>query len=91
MKQRILGFAALAAVSVLASCGTTNGIRWAYGETSIYDDGAQASNRGVERAIFGIPVILTGVACDVVTLPVQALFGVWPLWGSSSMMKPKGV
>ena len=92
MKKQVIGLVAIAALCVLPSCGTTNGVRWAYGKTSIYGEPDTNTEGGAVRAIFGVPVIVGGVVVDAVTWPAQALFGVWPLWGDkSTVMKPKGV
>jgi len=41
------------------------------------------------RAIVGAPVIVGSAAFDVVTWPIQLIFGVWPMWGDdSTQLKP---
>jgi len=90
MKKRNLGLLALLGLSFLPACATTNGVRWAYGASSIYDKPDAHSESMGARAIFGLPVILVGVACDATTFPLQVIFGVWPMWGSAStQMKPR--
>ena len=89
MGRRQLGVLALMAMTILPACGTTNGVRWAYGESSIYGKPDSNSESVGVRAIFGAPVILAGLAGDAVTLPFQLLFGVWPMWGdASTQLKP---
>lgn len=92
MGKRTLGLLAVLALTVLPACGTVNGVRWAYNDTSCYgapDDVSESVNL---RAWVGVPVIVGGLAFDIATLPLQAIFGVWPLWGDESNMgKPEGV
>lgn len=90
MTTRITATLLALALLPLSSCGTVNGVRWAYGKTSIYGKPDSFSeSRGI-RATFGVPVIVGGFAFDAVTFPAQALFGVWPWWGNASThMKPK--
>ncbi|MCB9878514.1 MAG: hypothetical protein H6835_13030 [Planctomycetes bacterium] len=91
MKKSVLVLAAAALMSVLSSCGTVNGVRWAYGHDSIYAKQEVVAEKGVARAIFGVPVIVGGATFDVLTWPVQLLFGVWPMWGRSSpILRPDG-
>ncbi len=91
MKTRSLGLLALLGLSFLPACGTTNGVRWAYGASSIYGEPDTFSESMGIRAIFGLPVILAGAAFDAHTFPYQILFGVWPMWGkASTQMKPQG-
>lgn len=78
------GVLAVLTLAVLPACGTVNGVRWAYGESSVYDEPDAFSEKLAVRATFGIPVIVGGAAFDAVTWPVQLLFGVWPMWGSAS-------
>lgn len=88
MAKRSLSIALLAMV-VLPACATTNGVRWAYGKSSVHDRPDAFSEDVAMRAIFGVPVIVGGVAFDAVTWPLQLIFGVWPMWGSAStMMNP---
>lgn len=90
MKTRTTLAAALLALVTLPACGTVNGVRWAYGESSIYDKPDRHSESMGVRAAFGIPVILGGAVADVVTFPIQIAFGVWPWWGdASTQMLPK--
>ena len=84
MMKRRLGVLALLALAVLPACGTVNGTRWAFGMKSIYDKPNSHSEEMGMRVAFGLPVILGGVAFDAATFPVQAIFGVWPWWGSAS-------
>lgn len=84
MKNRRTGALALLLTLVLPACGTVNGVRWAYGESSIYDEPDSYSEKLAVRATFGLPVIVGGAAFDAVTWPVQLLFGVWPMWGGAS-------
>lgn len=70
----------------LPSCSTTHAARYAYGKTSVYAD---SSTPAYSKAIWGIPLLLFSVAFDIVTLPGQAAFGVWPYWGDKAQsMKP---
>ena len=84
MRSRHLGALALLALCCLPSCGTTNGVRWAYNMDSIYDEPDELSETCGLRAIVGIPVILGGAVFDIVTFPAQLIFGVWPMWGTAS-------
>ncbi|MEO6594402.1 MAG: hypothetical protein ABIP94_06590 [Planctomycetota bacterium] len=84
MGRRRLGVLALLTLVVLPACATTNGARWAYGETSVYDKPDAFSESVGVRAIFGVPVIVVGVFVDAVTWPFQLIFGVWPMWGDAS-------
>lgn len=89
MATRLLGGLALLSLAVLPACATTNGVRWAYGMDSVYDEPDRLSESCALRAIVGAPVIVGGAAWDVVTFPFQILFGVWPMWGGeSTMMDP---
>jgi len=90
MAKRQLAGLCLLAMVVLPACATTNGVRWAYGKSSIYDKPDGFSESVAMRAMFGVPVILGGVAWDAATWPLQLIFGVWPMWGSdSTSMNPK--
>ena len=92
MKKLSLVAASLIACAFLQSCGTTNTVRWAYGEPSVFEAPSKHSESTGLRAIVGIPVIVSGVLFDAVTFPAQAVFGVWPWWGASSqMMKPSSM
>lgn len=82
--RRTLGAIALLSLSTLTACGTTNGVRWAYGESSVFDRPDAFSESMAMRAAFGVPVIVGGIAFDACTWPFQLLFGVWPTWGSAS-------
>ena len=37
------------------------------------------------RPALAIPLIVLSVGWDVVTLPPQAIFAVWPWWGDNSL------
>ncbi|MBX3462883.1 MAG: hypothetical protein KF830_06910 [Planctomycetes bacterium] len=82
--RRKLGAIALLPCLTLAACGTTNGVRWAYGHSSVFDRPDAFSESMAARAVFGVPVIVVGVAFDACTWPFQLLFGVWPMWGGAS-------
>lgn len=84
MKTRIISSMLALAALTLTSCGTVNGVRWAYGESSIYGKPDEYSESQGLRAVMGIPVIVGGLAFDAGTFPLQALFGVWPWWGDAS-------
>tara|TARA_R110002072_G_scaffold228234_8_gene385200 strand:- start:27856 stop:28263 length:408 start_codon:yes stop_codon:yes gene_type:complete len=87
-KFRLLA-ASLIACTFLSSCGTTNAVRWAYGKTSVFEAPSKHSEEMGLRPIAGIPLIATAFVFDAVTFPAQALFGVWPWWGSRSLhMQP---
>jgi hypothetical protein len=89
MKRRTLLALAIPTLLSLTACGTTNGVRWTYGASSIYGKPDAFSESAAIRAVFGVPVIVGGAAFDVATFPVQLLFGVWPMWGDKSQhMKP---
>lgn len=89
MASRLLGGLALLTLAVLPACATTNGVRWAYGMDSVYDEPDQLSEDCGLRAIVGVPVIVGGAVWDVATFPLQIIFGVWPTWGrASTMMDP---
>lgn len=88
-KMRLVAASALACV-FLQSCGTAHAVRWAYGKPSVFEEPSAHSEECALRAGIGIPVIVGGAMFDVVTFPAQALFGVWPWWGSSSQhMRPR--
>lgn len=90
MAKRQLACLWLLAMVVLPACATTNGVRWAYGKSSIYDKPDGFSESHALRATIGLPLILGSVAFDAATWPLQLIFGVWPMWGSNStMMDPK--
>jgi hypothetical protein len=89
MRKRLLSGLALASLVVLPACATANGVRWAYGKDSCYDEPDALSESCALRAIVGAPVIVGGVVWDAVTWPLQIIFGVWPTWGQeSTMMEP---
>ena len=89
MTKRNLSGLLLVALTVLPACATANGVRWAYGDDSCYDEPDALSETCALRAIVGAPVIVGGVAWDAVTWPFQIIFGVWPMWGQdSTMMDP---
>lgn len=89
MHSRRLAALTLLALGCLPACATTNGVRWAYGMDSVYDKPKSLSEATALRAVVGVPVIVGGVIWDAATLPLQAIFGVWPMWGNSStMMNP---
>jgi hypothetical protein len=88
--RRKLGALALLSLLALPACGTTNGVRWAYGKSSVYGKPDAWSESVGIRAMFGVPMIAGGFAFDAVTWPFQLLFGVWPMWGdASTQMDPK--
>ena len=90
MKTRTSLPLALLALLTLPACGTVNGVRWAYGKSSMYDKPDQHSESQGIRAALGLPLIVGGAAFDVATLPFQLAFGVWPCWGgASTQMVPK--
>jgi hypothetical protein len=92
MTKRTLSGVAMAMLFLLPSCGTVNSVRWAYGKSSVFGEPDSFSEKNALRAVVGAPVIVAGVAYDAVTWPIQLIFGVWPMWGSSStMMKPDDV
>lgn len=72
------------AVALLPSCATSNSICWTYGKPSAYPKPGELAEDVAWRAVIGAPLILGSVAFDVVTFPFQAVFGVWPWWGSRS-------
>ena len=90
-KFRLLA-ASLLACTFLQSCGTANAVRWTYGKPSVFAAPDQHSEAMGLRPIVGIPVIGAAVVFDAVTFPAQAVFGVWPWWGSESMhMQPESM
>ncbi len=90
MAKRHLASLCLLAMVVLPACGTTNGVRWAYGKSSVYDKPDEFSESMALRAVVGVPVIAGGIVFDVATWPLQLIFGVWPMWGgASTQMDPK--
>ena len=79
--------AALLVLGTLSSCATTHASRYAYGRSSCF---AEQESDDPSRAIFGIPLVLGSLVFDSATWPVQAIFGVWPMWGKASLsMKPE--
>lgn len=82
--KRTLSIVALLVLATLPACGTVNGVRWAYGKSSVYAPPDEFSESLGARAMFGVPVIVGGVVFDAATFPLQLLFGVWPWWGSAS-------
>lgn len=83
---------AIPALLCLSACGTANGVRWTYGASSIYGKPDAFSENLAIRALFGVPVIVGGVAFDAATFPFQLAFGVWPMWGDHSQhMRPDPV
>jgi hypothetical protein len=91
MKHRFAAACALLTLAFLPACGTAHGVRWAYGAPSIYEKPDSFSEGLGARAIFGVPVIVGGLAFDAVTFPAQLIFGVWPMWGPNSpQMNPNG-
>lgn len=90
-KMRLVAASALACV-FLQSCGTTHAVRWAYGMPSIFEEPGQHSEECGLRPAIGVPVIVGGFLFDAVTFPAQAMFGVWPWWGSrSEHMRPERI
>ncbi|MFN3241565.1 MAG: hypothetical protein ACE37K_08640 [Planctomycetota bacterium] len=88
MKMRLTA-ASLLLFAGLSSCGTSHTARWVYGASSTFEEPSPHSEENALRAAIGLPVIVGGVAFDVVTFPVQIMFGVWPWWGDASLhMKP---
>lgn len=91
MKKATLAALLLLTCLTATSCGTTHGVRWTYGASSMYDEPDDFSESYAIRAALGIPVIAGGLVFDATTFPLQAIFGVWPWWGSASnQMKPSG-
>jgi hypothetical protein len=89
---RLLPAFALLALTALPSCGTVHTARWTYGMPSCFDETTSESESVGLRAIVGAPLILGGVMFDAVTWPGQLIFGVWPMWGPSSLhMKPENI
>ena len=84
MRSRRLTAVALLALCCLPACATTNGVRWASGMPSVYDEPDALSESLALRAVVGAPVIVGGAVWDVVTWPLQVIFGVWPTWGDAS-------
>jgi hypothetical protein len=68
--------------ALLPSCATSHAIRYSYGKSSFYQE---AETDDVWRAVYGTPLVIGSIGWDVITLPVQIVFGVWPMWGSSSL------
>ncbi|MBL8748918.1 MAG: hypothetical protein JNK78_07150 [Planctomycetes bacterium] len=89
MARRLLCGLVLSTLAFLPGCATTNGVRWAYGMDSVYDEPDSLSESLALRALVGVPVIVGGAAWDLTTWPLQIIFGVWPTWGrTSTMMNP---
>lgn len=79
---------AIAATS-LSACATSHAVRWTYQMPSIWDAPEPYEENVAMRAIVGAPVIIGSAAFDVVTWPIQLIFGVWPMWGDeSTQLKP---
>jgi hypothetical protein len=71
---------------LLPSCATSHAVRYAYGSSSVFQE---EESDDTWRAVYGGPLILGSIGWDLITWPAQLLFGVWPLWGSSSLsMEP---
>jgi hypothetical protein len=89
MRTKTLGILALLALLGLSSCTTVHSVRWSYGMSSAYPEPDEFSDDLAIRAVVGLPLIVGSIVFDAVTWPIQALFGVWPLWGDASKhMKP---
>ena len=82
--KNVLPAVLLLACSLLPSCATANSVRWTYGKSSAYPPPGELAEDVAWRAVVGGPLILGSLAFDVVTFPFQAIFGVWPWWGSRS-------
>lgn len=89
MRIGLLCVSLFATVLVLPSCATAHAARWCYGKSSVHDEPDSYSKEKGLVPLVGVPLIVGSVAFDAVTFPFQAIFGVWPWWGSSSKhMKP---
>jgi len=87
--KKLTGLAVFLVVLALPSCATSHAVRWAWDRNSAYTESDSEVEGAALHTIFGIPVLAASVAWDAATLPFQAIFGVWPLWGDSSLhMKP---
>ena len=74
----------LAATTLLPSCATSHAVRWVYGEPSTFNESENDAVDAVLKPTFAVPMIVGGAMFDVITLPFQAAFGVWPWWGDAS-------
>ena len=84
MRHSLLAALALACLP-LTSCGTLNTVRWVYGMPSVFAKPDAFSEGAALRAVAAPVVLPAAVVFDVATLPVQAIFGVWPYWGDASL------
>jgi len=77
----------LLGLGLMSSCATKHATRYAFGESSFYQE---TESQDHWRAVYGAPLIVGSVVWDVATFPFQAIFGVWPWWGENSLsMDPK--
>lgn len=67
---------------LLPSCATSHAVRYAYGQSSVFQEEESDDSW---RAVYSTPLIVGSMIWDIFTFPAQAVYGVWPLWGSSSL------
>lgn len=87
-RKALLAVACLATLS-FTSCATSNLIRWGLDRPSVYHEPDSELSRGILKptvTFLGVPV---AVVWDVVTLPFQAIFGVYPY--GDTFMEPSKV
>ncbi len=75
----------LLCLSALPSCATSHAVRYAYGHDSFFAEPVTKPQGDPSRAFFAPPLIMLSVVWDVVTVPTQAIFGIWPWWGDKSL------
>lgn len=75
----------LLTATLFSGCATTHAVRWIYGEPSTFHESDSESVDAVLKPALAVPMVVGGAAFDVLTFPVQALFGVWPWWGEESV------